>query len=160
MEDSELDRLAAQELLQEAGRGKERASTMGAYGWKKRQTSTNKVFLKNTLRGVISGNRHRSSSRVEKRLKDSLKRTELDVECKEENKLQMHHRGLYCERLEEASQEKNKTTLDHSSRKDDPHSRKAHSERTSTTGVKEKNPRCQRGVSNLNSPSSHAKGKD
>ncbi|XP_063956460.1 protein POLR1D-like [Lytechinus pictus] len=160
MEDSELDRLAAQELLQEAGRGKERASTMGAYGWKKRQTSTNKVFLKNTLRGVISGNKHRSSSRVEKQHKDSLKRTELVVECKEDNKMQIHHKGLYCERPEEASQDKNRMTPGHFSRKDDPHSWKAHSERTARTGVKEKNPRCQRRVSNLNSPCSRAKEKD
>ncbi|XP_072040904.1 uncharacterized protein [Amphiura filiformis] len=54
MDDNELERLAVEELLGEAKRGKERAETMGTYGWKKRNMTTNKRFLRNTLLGTLS----------------------------------------------------------------------------------------------------------
>ncbi|XP_051538488.1 protein POLR1D-like isoform X2 [Myxocyprinus asiaticus] len=51
MDDSELERKAVEELLNEANRAKVRVETMGPAGWMKCPLgSTNKRFLLNTLR--------------------------------------------------------------------------------------------------------------
>ncbi|XP_022099553.1 uncharacterized protein LOC110984063 [Acanthaster planci] len=61
-EEDELERLAVEELMNEAKRAKERAQTMGTYGWQKRRATTNKRFLHNTLVSTLRDNtdsRHR-----------------------------------------------------------------------------------------------------
>ncbi|XP_030836756.1 protein POLR1D-like [Strongylocentrotus purpuratus] len=154
-------RLAAAELLNEAGRGKERASTMGPNGWKKRQVKTNKVFLKNTLRGVISGNRHQSSSRVEKRHKDGSKRTDTNLDYKDENKSQKLDRGSHHDRLEGTYQERDRRTLGHSSRRDDFHSKESCSQTNSkSSGGREKKDRYHRTIFCEDASCSSDKGKE
>ncbi|XP_014670636.1 PREDICTED: uncharacterized protein LOC106811506 [Priapulus caudatus] len=48
MDSEELDRLAREELVNEAKRGAERYDTLGPIGWQKPR-STNKVFFSRTL---------------------------------------------------------------------------------------------------------------
>ncbi|XP_038054967.1 uncharacterized protein LOC119727177 [Patiria miniata] len=62
-EEDELERLAVEELVNEAKRAKERSQTMGTYGWEKRKATTNKRFLHSTLvstlRSYGTDSRHR-----------------------------------------------------------------------------------------------------
>uniref|UniRef100_UPI00358FE79E protein POLR1D-like n=1 Tax=Myxine glutinosa TaxID=7769 RepID=UPI00358FE79E len=63
--DSQLERLAREEILQEAKRGKIRAESMGPLGWQKSPIpKTNKRFLINTIKGNLQDrvSRKRSSS--------------------------------------------------------------------------------------------------
>ncbi|XP_046879553.1 protein POLR1D-like [Hypomesus transpacificus] len=62
-EDTELEKRAVEELLNEANRARVRAETMGPAGWMKCPLrSTNKRFLLNTLRNSCSQQRRHSSS--------------------------------------------------------------------------------------------------
>ncbi|CAM9607431.1 unnamed protein product [Lampetra planeri] len=63
MDEAELERLAREEILQEANRGRVRAETMGTMGWQKCPLpATNKRFLVNTLRGALMPPRSRVAS--------------------------------------------------------------------------------------------------
>uniref|UniRef100_H2Y1C7 Uncharacterized protein n=1 Tax=Ciona intestinalis TaxID=7719 RepID=H2Y1C7_CIOIN len=65
MNEKELEERAAQELLREARRGKERAQTMGTSGWKKSTIpKTNKQFLHRTLASVSHSHRVASNKQV------------------------------------------------------------------------------------------------
>lgn len=54
MDDKELERLAQEELLQEAKRGQKRAEVMGPVGWQRCPLpTTNKRFLHNVLASTL-----------------------------------------------------------------------------------------------------------
>lgn len=64
MDEEELERLAAEELLREAKQGAARAVIHGALGWKKDSAPrTNKRFLTTTLANTMQYNYRRSRSR-------------------------------------------------------------------------------------------------
>ncbi|XP_034231695.1 protein POLR1D-like [Thrips palmi] len=64
MDDEELERLAAEELLKEAKQGAARAVVHGALGWKKDHAPRpNKRFLTTTLANTMQHNHRRSRSR-------------------------------------------------------------------------------------------------
>ncbi|XP_078481691.1 uncharacterized protein LOC104265467 [Ciona intestinalis] len=75
MNEQELEERAAQELLREAKRGKERAQTMGTSGWKKSTIpKTNKQFLHRTLASVSHSHRVASNKKdaQKKKTKEGL----------------------------------------------------------------------------------------
>ncbi|XP_033631408.1 NKAP family protein UM04995-like [Asterias rubens] len=61
----ELERLAVEELVNEAKRAKERSQTLGSYAWAKRKVTTNKRFLHNTL--VSTLREYRTDTRPHRR---------------------------------------------------------------------------------------------
>ncbi|XP_077296335.1 protein POLR1D-like [Arctopsyche grandis] len=62
--DRALTRQAEEELLREACRGRIRAEIQGPSGWLKCPLpSTNKTFLRNTIRNTVSSNNRRSRKR-------------------------------------------------------------------------------------------------
>lgn len=110
---------------------------------------------------MISGNRHQSSSRVEKRHKDRLKRTDTNLDCKDENKSRKLDRGSHHDMLEGTSKERDERTPGHSSRRDDVHSKESCSQMNSkSSGAREKNDGYHRPIFYEDASCSHGKGKE
>ncbi|XP_072939112.1 protein POLR1D-like [Epargyreus clarus] len=79
LDDKALEKLAVDELIQEAVQGAIRAEQQGPSGWikAKPQPKTNKRFLVNTLRNTVSSNNYHSSrSRQHTHRSESQKHTE------------------------------------------------------------------------------------
>jgi len=76
MADEDLTMQAVRELQKDAERAKDRSTTLGATGWKRRIATTNRVYLHNTIIGNMQAN---------KRITKNLKRSSVDEEDSSES---------------------------------------------------------------------------
>ncbi|EDV21535.1 uncharacterized protein TRIADDRAFT_60102 [Trichoplax adhaerens] len=75
-DDDELERLAAEEILKEAKRGKDRSERIGVIGWKK-LPGANKVYLKNMMTNAVRSNKRKELPKLAS-AKDCVKKSRLN----------------------------------------------------------------------------------
>ncbi|XP_065059232.1 protein POLR1D-like [Rhopilema esculentum] len=122
-DDSEIERLAREEILRDIKKAKARTETLGAVGWRPCPLpKTNKRFLQNTLVGTLQANRAELKRQKQKETEtDEDKFTKRSKHSNKEHTTDLYHYDSLSRTSYEKSKRDKQKYKTKSKRRDDKH---------------------------------------